>query len=108
MEVAEAVTGSLCRIVEKAVETPEGISLVHETVVSRILLLCIVPSLTSQPSSLPTTRHLFTEDTVLKPCLSLLRTFTLAANSEYKYAPVCVNLLLVALLVYWVNALIAG
>ena len=79
--ITEAVTKSLCRVVKRTVETPEGVSVVHETVVSRILLLCVAPSLKS-PSA--PTRHVFTEEAVLSHCLSLLKTFTLAANSDHR------------------------
>jgi DNA repair/transcription protein MET18/MMS19 len=75
-DTAEAVAGHLCRVVEKTVSrTSLGLHMVQKTVVNRVLLLCIAPSLTS-----PSTRHVFTEEAVLQQCFSLLRTFTLAAN----------------------------
>lgn len=79
-DLTKAVTSSMCRVVEKTVETLEGVSLVHETVVSRVLLLCIGPSLISP---LPT-RHLLTEDAILGNCLTLLKIFTLAASNDHR------------------------
>lgn len=84
--LTKSTSDSIFRVVEKAVETPEGVSLVHETVVERVLMLCIEPTLTSPPP----TRHFFTDDGVVKNCLKLLRTFTLAANSDHKYIYYCV------------------
>lgn len=80
VDLAETVTSSLCRVVEKTVSTPEGIHLIHKTVVNKVLLLCSAPSLTSSV----VTRHLFTEDRILRHCLSLLRRFTIASNSDHK------------------------
>jgi DNA repair/transcription protein MET18/MMS19 len=80
VDLTEAVSSSVCSVVERTVSTPEGVSLVHETVVNRVLLLCIAPSVTSPLA----TGHSFMEDRVLRHCLSLLRMFTLASNRDHK------------------------
>ena len=80
-ELTRATSNSIFRVVEKTVKTPEGVSLVRETVVERFLMLCIAPTLASSPP----TRHFFTDDGVVRNSLKLLRVFTLAANSDHKY-----------------------
>lgn len=80
VELTKATSHSLFRVVKKTVETPEGVSLVRETLVERILMLCIEPTLASPPP----TRHLFTDDGVVRNSLELLRIFTLAANNDHK------------------------
>ena len=84
-DLAGAVTGSMCRVVEKTVGTPEGLVLVHETAVNRVMMLCMGPSLATP---LPT-RHVCMEEAVLRNFLAALRTFTLAASSDPKYVYVC-------------------
>lgn len=85
-DITETLTRNLCRVIKQTVETSEGVALVHETVVSRTLLLCIAPSLKSLPAP---TRHVFMEDAVLRQCLSLFKTFTVAANSDHRCVNVC-------------------
>ena len=85
VETAEAVAGHLCRLVEKTVtQSGLGVQFVHKMVAKEILLLCILPSV-ARSSAGP----LFTEKAVLKQCLSLLRTFTLAANKTTECAIYC-------------------
>ena len=85
-DLAGAVTGSMCSVVEKTVRTPEGLVLVHETAVNRVMMLCMGPSLATPPP----TRHMCMEEAVLRNFLAALRTFTLAASSDPKYVCVCV------------------
>ena len=74
---AEVLTGDLCRVVEKTVtRSVMGLRCVHKMVVGQVLRLCVLPSLSETLD-----RRVFREEAVLKHCLSLLRTFTLAANN---------------------------
>lgn len=84
VKTAEAVAGHLCRLVEKTVaqSSGQGTKFIHKMVVEKILVLCVSPSL---PENL--LGSLFREEAVLKQCLSLLRTFTLAANNTAECVP---------------------
>lgn len=84
VDLAEGLVSGLCRATEKTVvqQTTFEPKLVYDTVVKRLLCLCIVPSLTSTQ---PPTRHLFTEEVVFSQCLSLFQIFTLAASKTNKY-----------------------
>ena len=74
---AEVLTGDLCRVVEKTVtRSVMGLRCVHKMVVGQVLRLCVLPSLSETLD-----RRVFHEEAVVKRCLSILRTFTLAANN---------------------------
>lgn len=87
-ELTRVTSNSIFRVVKKTVKTAEGVSLVCETVMERILMLCIAPTLASSPP----TRHHFTDDGVVRNSLDLLRIFTLAANSDHKYIMLALKL----------------
>ena len=82
-DLTERLISSLCRAVDKTgSQTGSGPELVFDTVLKRILILCISPTLTNTKPDIA--RHLFLEEAVFTQCLSLFKTFSLCTNRNSK------------------------